>query len=127
MLFFDYDFINNNNDHPDFFRVYDSELKDYGKPFKVRSFGALFVSNAWYLFGPDQHSNHDFIFQVPWVDNRAGWHWYNVVFESTQRDYLPKGSYYTEFEHNFLFRRILNKDENSLKIRVKFRINFKIR
>ncbi|MDR3287564.1 MAG: hypothetical protein LBT27_08990 [Prevotellaceae bacterium] len=120
-LFFDYDFIN--NDHPAFCRVYDSEQKDYGKPFKVVSVGTRFVTNAIYLFDPDQ----DFTFQVSWVDNRNGWGWYNVGFENTQRDYLLKGSYYTEFEHNFVFRRTLDEDENSLKIKVKFKINFEIK
>jgi hypothetical protein len=120
LLYFDYDFIYSTE--PVFCRVYNSDGQDFGKPYYCN--GTIFISLD--IYGIER--NDTIVFQVPWIDNRANWSWYSVAFKSLQQDHLPKGKYYTEFEYDFVFRRTLNSDDDSLKInKIKFKINFEIK
>jgi hypothetical protein len=120
MLYFDYNFPYSVD--RSFCRVYNYEGQDYGKPFRIT--GTNYISFDVYQF----HSNQDFIFQVPWEDERTDWSWYSTNLTTTDQNYLPKGKYYTEFEYDFVFRHTLNENDNSLKIdKAKFKINFEIK
>ncbi|MDR2292737.1 MAG: hypothetical protein LBE11_04600 [Prevotellaceae bacterium] len=120
LLYFDYDFIYLTE--PVFCRVYNTDRQDFGKPYLYN--GAIFISLDIYGF---EH-NDTIAFQVPWVDDRTNWGWYSVALKSLNQNYLPKGKYYTEFEYDFVFRRTLNNDEDSLKTdKIKFKINFEIK
>ncbi|MDR2126330.1 MAG: hypothetical protein LBP63_05840 [Prevotellaceae bacterium] len=119
-LYFDYDFIYLTE--PVFCRVYNTDGKDFGKPYQCN--GATFIGLGTYLF----HNDDTIIFQVPWADDREDWNWHSLALKSTQQDYLPKGKYYTEFEYNFVFRRTLNNDDDALNTgKIKSKINFEIK
>ncbi len=104
-----------------FCKIYTSENTDLGKPFEFLY--ALLVGAPAYPFNP----GNSCVFEVPWSDDReTEWFWKLGTFESTHKNLLEKGSYYSEFKYGFLFEGV--RGNSDLRIdTLSFRINFEIR
>ena len=113
--FYDYSFYNLN----DFCEV-NSSNKSYGKPFKYK--GLTYSDDIKYL-----HPGEDtYKFLSPWSDDRENWVYFWSEFEGNNQPSLPKGIYYTEFSHAFIFD-VTRWEPELITDKIKFRINFEIK
>jgi hypothetical protein len=104
----------------DFCDIYDSEDQNIGKPYNVLT--VLMIGAGAYPF----QSDTTYVFEVPWVDNRNDiWFWEKATYESSHREPLEKGDYYTGFKYRFRFART-HEEPSLITDTLSFKINFKI-
>ncbi len=104
----------------DFCRVYNIETQNMGRPYQLIT--ALDIGSGAYPF----NTGKIYVFKEPWIDQQNSvWYWENGTYESTHREPLTKGNYYTGFKYRFRFAR--NHEESALYTdTLNFKINFKI-
>jgi len=118
-FYFDPDYARSNKNG--FCRVHTTENSDLGKPYELLY--ALLVGSPAYPF----YSGDSYVFEVPWRDDRDSvWFWQKGTYESTHRELLEKGSYYTGFKYSFDFVGVGNEPDLRTDT-LGFSINFKIR
>lgn len=87
-----------------FCSIYTEENKLVGQPFAYC--GAVIVSSDTHPF---YGKNNVYKLLIPWTDTRKQWNTLHYSFKSTQQGSLPKGKYYTLFNHRFCFDRRLGE------------------
>lgn len=101
-----------------------TESKSYGQPFLFKAYSGTFEMR-WLLTYDYNQSYYNFI--VPWQDFRKEWQLHWGIFEGLQKGLLPKGKYYTQFKHKFIFK-APNNDKPVLETDlITFKITFEIK
>lgn len=101
----------------DFCKVYNSESENLGKPYNVIS--KVDLGPGAYPF----EIGKSYIFQQPWSDTREStWDWQYCLYESTKKEMLTLGSYYTEFKYKFKHAGDIPIQTDTLSFKIKFKI-----
>lgn len=101
-----------------------TESKSYGQPFLFKDYSET-LELRWLLPSNNDANNYNFI--VPWQDSRKEWQLYWGIFEGTKQSLLPKGKYYTQFKHRFIFK-APNSEKPILETDlITFKITFEIK
>jgi len=100
-----------------FCKVYSFKNQDLGQPFRLIT--VLDIGIGAYPF----EKGDTCVFEQLWVDDRDSiWDWQKAVYQSTHKEFLPKGDYYTEFKHKFRFAGNQPINSDTLNFRINFRI-----
>lgn len=116
-LFLDNSFLTDGNG---FCAVFTHDDKLVGQPF-ASSGSQVVSSDAHPFFG----SQKEFKLDVPWSDSRSSWSVLHHNFKGLKRGSLPKGKYYTTFNHRFCFDRNAGRPSLCLQ-QVNIRIDFEV-
>jgi len=81
-----------------FGRVISREQDTIGYPYINRGLCALTID-----LHPFYGENSKYEMILPWTDPREDWFDFLCVFKGSNQPALPKGKYYTEFSHEFMF------------------------
>ncbi len=111
---------------PDRFYVINAQGDTIGRPFYFR--GADYIL----MKCPKINKGENYVLDISWTEDRDYWHICNLYANGSKNNPLPKGTYFTSFEHNFCLRDfsldfIENTDDIICTDTLSFKINFEIK